>query len=158
MLGNKWREAAPVFQILAISALGQLLLESTIWLFVSRGQSERLLKLLLMISPVIVGSFAIGLPFGIKGVALSGSMVLVAIFPWILKFAFRGTNLTLWRLGRAIFCPVSLSLGARSGGTCSPRYRSTAYCLAASGSGARFCSNLFAFDSDITSAEGDHVL
>ncbi len=110
ILGNQWREAAPVFQILAISALGQLLLESTIWLFVSRGQSKQLLKLLLIISPIIVGSFAIGLPFGIKGVALSGSLVLLSILPWMLKFTFRGTTLTLQRLGRALLYPVSLGL------------------------------------------------
>jgi O-antigen/teichoic acid export membrane protein len=110
ILGNRWREAAPVFQILAISALGQLLLEPTIWLFVSRGQSQRLLKLLLIISPIIVGSYAIGLPFGIKGVALSGSFVTLALFPWILKFSFRGTNLTLQRLGLAILCPISVCL------------------------------------------------
>ena len=47
-LGKQWRAAAPVFQILAIFALGQLLLESTLWLLVSRGQSRRLLKLLLI--------------------------------------------------------------------------------------------------------------
>jgi PST family polysaccharide transporter len=110
VLGHQWREAAPVFQLLAISALGQLLFESTLWLFVSRGQSGRLFKLLLVISPIIVGSFVIGLPFGIKGVALSGSLVLVAIFPWILKYTFRGTQLTLQRLGQAIMWPVALCL------------------------------------------------
>jgi PST family polysaccharide transporter len=110
VLGNQWRAAAPVFQILAISALGQLLLESTIWLFVSRGHSQQLLRLLLIISPIIVGSYAIGLPFGIKGVALSGSLVLLAILPWMLKFAFRGTNLTLERLGRALLYPIALCL------------------------------------------------
>lgn len=108
LLGNQWREAAPVFQIFVISALCQLLLESTIWLFVSRGQSGRLLKLLLIISPIVVGSFAIGLPFGIKGVALSGSLVFLAIFPQVLKYAFRGTDLTLRRLGHAILHPISL--------------------------------------------------
>ena len=95
MLGNQWREAAPVFQILAVCALTQLLLESTIWLFVSRGQSQQLLKLLLVISPIIIASYALGLRFGIKGVALSGSLMLLAILPWMLKFTFRGTNLTL---------------------------------------------------------------
>ncbi len=110
VLGAKWVEAAPVFQILVISALGQLLLESTIWLFISRGQSARLLKLLLIISPIILGSFAIGLPFGIKGVALSGSLVLVTILPWMLKFTFRGTHLTLKRLGRVLLFPVLLCL------------------------------------------------
>jgi PST family polysaccharide transporter len=110
VLGYKWREAAPVFQILVISALAQLLLDSTVWLFVGRGQSQRLLKLLLFVSPIVVGSFAIGLPFGIKGVALSGSLVLGAMFPWILNFAYRGSSLTLRRLGQAIVYPVALCL------------------------------------------------
>jgi PST family polysaccharide transporter len=109
-LGNQWREAAPVFQILAISALAQLLFETTIWVFVSRGESKRLLKLLVIISPIMFTSFAIGLPSGIKGVALSGSLTLVAIFPWILKFTYRGTSLTLGRLGKAMLCPALLSL------------------------------------------------
>jgi O-antigen/teichoic acid export membrane protein len=107
-LGSRWRAAAPVFQILAISALGQLIFESTIWLFVSRGESQRLLKLFITTSPVIIGSFAIGLPFGIKGVALSGSLVLIGIFPWILRIAFHGTNLTLRSLWQAIVCPIFL--------------------------------------------------
>lgn len=111
-LGNKWREAAPVFQILAISALAQLLFDSTVWLLLSRGQSGRLLKLLGAISPIMVGSFLIGLPFGIKGVALSGSVVMVAIFPWMIRFTFRGTHLTLGLLGQALVCPVSLCLAA----------------------------------------------
>jgi hypothetical protein len=67
---------------------------------------------LLIISPVVIGSFVVGLPFGIRGVALSGSVVLVAIFPWILRFVFRGTQLSLRRLGRAILCPIALCLGS----------------------------------------------
>jgi PST family polysaccharide transporter len=109
-LGSRWRGAAPVFQVLAISALGQLLLQSATWLLVSRGQSKRLLKLWLIISPIFVGSFVVGLPFGSKGVALSYSLVLLSILPLILKFAFRGTNLTLQRLGQTLLCPVSLCL------------------------------------------------
>jgi PST family polysaccharide transporter len=110
LLGARWREAAPVFQIFVISALGQLLLDSIVWLFVSRGESGRLFKLLMIISPIIICSFAIGLPFGIKGVALSSSLVLVTILPWILKYTFRGTHLTIQRLGQALMYPVSLSL------------------------------------------------
>jgi O-antigen/teichoic acid export membrane protein len=110
MLGQQWRASAPVFQILAISALAQLLLDSTTWLFVSRGESKQLLKLLLVISPVIIASYAIGLPFGIKGVALSGSLTLLCIAPWMLKFTFRGTNLTLTRLGRVLLWPIALSV------------------------------------------------
>jgi O-antigen/teichoic acid export membrane protein len=110
VLGHKWEQAAPVFQILVISALGQLLLDSSGWLLISRGLSKRLLKLLLVVSPIMVASFALGLPFGIKGVALCGSVVLLAISPWILSFTFRGTNLNLRRLGHAIMVPVLLAL------------------------------------------------
>ena len=109
-LGAKWREAAPVFQLLAIFALGQLLYESTIWLLVSRGQTKQLLKLSLFTCPITVASYAIGLPFGIKGVALSSALVLFVIFPWVLNFAFRGTQLTLRRLGKSTLFPVLFCL------------------------------------------------
>jgi O-antigen/teichoic acid export membrane protein len=109
-LGHQWRPAAPVFKILVISALGQLLLDSTTWLFVSRGRSAQLLRLLFMISPVIVISFAVGLPFGISGVALSGSLILIAMLPWILKSSFAGSSLNLKDLGRAIVYPIAVSV------------------------------------------------
>jgi len=109
-LGRQWQEAAPVFRILAISGLGQLVLQSTVWLFVSRGKTDRLLKMLLAISPAVIGSFVIGLPFGIKGVALCYSLVLLAILPWVLKYAFRDTNVSLKRLGRVIVYPISICL------------------------------------------------
>lgn len=109
VLGRQWGGAAPVFQFLAIAGLAQLLFDSTLWLFISKGESARLLKLLLVISPIIVGSFAIGLPFGIKGVALCGSLVLLGMLPWVLNYAFRGTELTLLRLAQAIVRPVSLA-------------------------------------------------
>jgi PST family polysaccharide transporter len=110
VLGRQWGEAVPVFQILTISALGQLFIEMSVWLLVSRGLSGRLLQLLLIIAPILVGSFVIGLPYGIKGVAVAGSVTQVAILPWMLHFTFRGTNLTLRRLWQVIMCPISLCL------------------------------------------------
>lgn len=109
-LGRQWTGAAPVFQILAISALGIPLVQITVWTLVSRGESRRLVKLLAITSPIIITSYALGLPFGIKGVALSSAIVQVAILPWMLNFTFRGTSLTLRRLWGAIACPISMSL------------------------------------------------
>src|SRR5271157_6534793 len=117
-LGKKWLEAAPVFQFLCIAAPALMLSSPTNWLLVCRGQSGRLLKLLLILTPIFVTSYAIGLPFGIKGVAMSGSLVFVGIFPWMLKYVFRGTGLTLLRLGRAIVCPISLSIAGVALGEC----------------------------------------
>jgi O-antigen/teichoic acid export membrane protein len=105
-LGKQWRAAGPVFQILAIFALGQLLYESLIWLFISRGQSRRLLKLVLIMCPITVSGYAIGLPYGIRGVALSGALTMLVTFPWVLSYSFRGTEITLLRLGRNVIYPV----------------------------------------------------
>jgi PST family polysaccharide transporter len=110
LLGNQWSGAAPVFQILSISAFAQLLLEAMIWVFVSRGESKELLKILLKISPLVVVGFAVGLPFGIRGVALCGSLSLVALLPYTLQAAFRGTSLNLSRLGKVSVLPVGIAL------------------------------------------------
>ena len=115
-LGKRWHEAAPVFQLLAILALGQLLMDATGWLLVSRGKSLRLLQMTLILAPIMIAGYAIGLPFGIRGVALCSSIVFVLVFPGVLKFSFRGSKITLRRLARAIFCPILLCLvGAVSG-------------------------------------------
>jgi O-antigen/teichoic acid export membrane protein len=112
VLGPQWREAAVVFQFLSIGALTQPLYNSTGLVFVSRGHANRLFKLAVYIFPVIVGSFLVGLPFGIKGVALCYSVVLLIIFPFVFRFTFQGTQLTLWGFGRALMWPVSLCLVA----------------------------------------------
>ncbi len=109
-LGRQWRSAGPVFQILAIFALGQLLYELLIWLLISRGESRRLLKLVLILCPVTIAGYAIGLPFGIRGVALSGALTMLFTFPWVLHFGFRGTELSLSRLGKHLISPLIASL------------------------------------------------
>ena len=109
-LGNQWRDAAPVFRILSIFAMGQLLVESTVWLLISRGASRRLFKAVLIMSPIILCSYAIGLPFGIRGVAMSGSIVQLAILPWLLKFSFQGTSLGLKGLMMSIVRPISVAI------------------------------------------------
>jgi PST family polysaccharide transporter len=99
-----------VFRILSVTGPAQVLLESTVWVLVSRGQSDRLLRLWLFVSPVIIGSFALGLPFGIKGVALSYSIVFLAILPSILRFTFKETQLTLESLGEVLRYPILVSV------------------------------------------------
>ena len=82
----------------------------TVWSFVGRGRSDLLLRLLLVFSPMLIASFAIGLPFGIKAVALSGSVLVLIVLPCILRYSFRGTMLTLPRVARAIRYPILASL------------------------------------------------
>ncbi len=110
VLGKQWRDAAPVFKILAISALAQMVMGSAIWVLVSRGLSARLFRVMLIVSSITVTSFAVGLPFGAKGVAWAGSLTLACVVPWMLHASFKGTDLTLTRLGHAIIIPILLCL------------------------------------------------
>jgi O-antigen/teichoic acid export membrane protein len=112
VLGNQWRGAAPVFRFLAIAGLAHVIHGSTIWLFVSRGQSGNLLKVTAVISPVLLGSYLIGLRFGINGVALTGSLALIGVLPWMLSYTLRGTRLTVGQVGRAMLYPSSVCLTA----------------------------------------------
>src|SRR3989442_1646052 len=110
VLGNQWHETAPVFQVLAISALAELLVASIHCLLISRGQAAQYFKLGLITSPIIVASLVIGLPFGIKAVAFSYTLAMLIILPWVLKFAFLGTKLTLQRLVLNLLWPVALCI------------------------------------------------
>jgi len=114
VLGAQWVEAAAVFQLLAISALVQPLYNALGWVFVSRGRADRLFKMTICICPVVVGSFLVGLPFGIKWVALCYSAALLIILPFVFRFTFQGTQITLRGLWRALMWPVSLCLAAVS--------------------------------------------
>jgi O-antigen/teichoic acid export membrane protein len=109
-LGAHWSAAAPVFQILVIAALCQVLLESLMWLLVSQGRGRRLLLVLLMNSPVLIGGYAIGLKFGISGVALCGSLAMIGVMPFLLRYSFRDTVLTVRAVGRNVLCPLGVSL------------------------------------------------
>jgi len=110
LLGHQWVGAVPVFEILAISAVPLLLVQSSYWVLVSRGESGRLLKLTLILFAVVIISLLVGLPFGINGVALCYSIALLVTLPWALKLTFRDTNLTLGRLAQTLLYPISVSL------------------------------------------------
>jgi O-antigen/teichoic acid export membrane protein len=111
VLGNKWHDAVPVFQLLCISALVHPLLQSTNWALISSGRSKRLFRIALATSVVTIATFAFALPLGIRGIAMWYSVAAVVTLPCILKFAFWRTDLTLKSIGRAILWPILLCLG-----------------------------------------------
>jgi hypothetical protein len=46
----------------------------------------------------------------VKGVAWAGSLTLLFSMPWMLRFAFRGTLLTLRSFGQTVWIPITLCL------------------------------------------------
>lgn len=90
-LGPKWGEAAPIFRFLAPTILVFAIANPLSWLLMSLGMISRLLKMGLVIAPIMIASYIIGLPHGPTGVAFAYSTVMVLwLFP-LIAWAVHGT-------------------------------------------------------------------
>jgi O-antigen/teichoic acid export membrane protein len=81
LLGAKWSESAPVFRLLAPTILIFGMINPFSWLLFSIGKVERSFKIALVIAPLVISGYLVGLPYGPKGVALGYS---VAMALWVL--------------------------------------------------------------------------
>jgi len=94
LLGPKWKEAVPIFRLLAPTILCFAMINPFSWLLFSLGLVTRSLKIALVIAPLVISGYLIGLPYGPKGVALGYS---VAMTLWILPniaWCIRGTEIS----------------------------------------------------------------
>jgi O-antigen/teichoic acid export membrane protein len=76
-LGPKWHAAAAIFRLLAPTILVFAIANPLAWLVMSLGLVKRSLKMGLVIAPLMIASYVIGLPYGPKGVAFAYSTVMV---------------------------------------------------------------------------------
>lgn len=69
VLGDQWEEAGRLFSILAVAAFIQPVLNTTGWVYVSLGQTDRMARWGALWAGLLCVSFLIGLPWGPRGVA-----------------------------------------------------------------------------------------
>jgi len=96
VLGAKWRAAVPIFRLLAPTILVFAIANPLGWLLCSTGRVARLLKMSLVITPLMIGGYLAGLPYGPQGVARAYSLLMVL---WILPaiaWGVHGTGITFW--------------------------------------------------------------
>ncbi|MGO9228069.1 MAG: lipopolysaccharide biosynthesis protein, partial [Bryobacteraceae bacterium] len=91
LLGPKWMAAAPIFRLLAPTVLVFAIANPLAWLLSSIGLVGRLLKMALVIAPIMVVGYLVGLPYGPKGVALAYSVVMTAWLIPLVIWALHGT-------------------------------------------------------------------
>jgi len=91
LLGPKWMAAAPIFRLLAPTVLVFAIANPLAWLLSSIGLVGRLLKMALVIAPIMVVGYLVGLPYGPKGVALAYSVVMTAWLIPLVIWALQGT-------------------------------------------------------------------
>ena len=94
-LGPKWKSAAAIFRLLAPTTLAFAVLNPLGWLLSSLGLVGRGLKMALVLAPVMIAGYLVGLPYGPKGVALAYSTMLTLCAVPLIVWAVRGTVISV---------------------------------------------------------------
>jgi PST family polysaccharide transporter len=111
-LGPKWKEAIPIFRLLAPTILIFAMINPFSWLLFAIGKVGRSLKIALVITPIVITGYVIGLPYGPKGVALGYS---TAMALWVLPhiaWSVRGTVISFRDILRTLSQPLLSSIVA----------------------------------------------
>lgn len=110
LFGSAWAGSAPLFQILVLAGVAQALGYVNVWLFVASGNVGRQLVWALISRPIVLGSFFLGLPWGVHGVAWAFSICsAVLVIPGFL-IARPGTGLRLGDVFAPLIWPAVLAL------------------------------------------------
>jgi O-antigen/teichoic acid export membrane protein len=112
LLGPKWAEAVPIFRLLAPTILVFAIANPLSWLLSSLGLVSRLLKMSMVIAPVMIAGYFIGLPHGPKGVALAYSAIMALWLVPLVLWAVHGTTIAAADIFRAAMGPLVASLFA----------------------------------------------
>jgi O-antigen/teichoic acid export membrane protein len=96
LLGAKWKETAPIFRLLTPMMLIFAVLNPIGWLLNAIGMVGRGLKIALVLAPLMIASYIIGLPYGPKGVASAYSAVMLVWLIPGLAWAVHGTVISFW--------------------------------------------------------------
>ena len=109
LLGPQWRDAIGVFRLLAPAILALALATPFAWLMLASGLAARCIKIALVVTPVLILSYGLGLKHGPEGVAGGFSIAMVLCIVPVLLWAKQGTLITLRDILRAAR-PASISI------------------------------------------------
>jgi O-antigen/teichoic acid export membrane protein len=107
-LGPKWNAASAIFRFLAPTILVFAIANPLSWLVMSLGLVRRALKMGLVIAPLLILAYVMGLPYGPKGVAIAYSATMVLWVVPVIAWSVHGTVISL----RDVFLTVSRPLAS----------------------------------------------
>ena len=120
VLGPKWGSAATILRLLAPTILAFALIDPMGWLLWATGRVVRSLKIALLIAPLVIGAYLVGLPHGPNGVAIGYSAMMMLLIIPVISWSKNGTPMTSADVWRALRSPlvsaivaVACSLGVR---------------------------------------------
>jgi O-antigen/teichoic acid export membrane protein len=112
LLGAKWGDAAPIFRWLAPTILVFAIANPLSWLLLASGLIGRIMRMSLVIAPIMILGFVIGLPYGPKGVACAYSVMMTLWLIPLIAWAVHGTEISFWDVVRTVGQPLILSVVA----------------------------------------------
>lgn len=110
LLGERWLDAVPVFRILAIAAVIYPLNGMQPLILMSVGLSARTMWWGLFNALICICAFAIGIPFGIQGVAICFAIATYIIGIASSLYCFHGTPVSLFQFVATVIPPFLISL------------------------------------------------
>jgi PST family polysaccharide transporter len=109
VLGPRWQPVGPIFRALALAALFQPLLQTLSWIYLSLGQTDRMIRWGLVSVPTILLSFALGSPWGPLGIATAYAVAVnLLVVPSVLM-STRGSPIAPRDIASALSRPLLLS-------------------------------------------------
>jgi PST family polysaccharide transporter len=106
LLGPKWKEAAPIFRLLTPTILVFAIANPLSWLLGAIGMVGRGVRMSLVIAPLMIASYFIGLPYGPTGVATAYSIVMVLWLVPVVLWSLYGTVVSVKDVAGAVSRPL----------------------------------------------------
>ena len=106
VLGPQWTEAATLFRLLTPTVLVFGIINPLGWLMFSLGLVRRSAKISLVLAPLVIAAYVVGLPYGPNGVATAFS---IALLIWLLPhivWCVHGTPISVRDLAFAVARPL----------------------------------------------------
>ena len=112
VLGRKWTAAASIFRLLAPTILTFAIVNPLGWLINSLGLAARGLRMALVIAPVMIAGYLVGLPYGPQGVAFAYSTVMLLWVVPAIAWAVHGTDLSTGEVLMTVSRPLASGIAA----------------------------------------------
>ncbi len=106
LLGPQWHAAANIFRLLTPTMIVFALINPFVVLLQSSGLALRTLRISLVIAPVVIAGYALGLGSGAQGVALGFSLAMLALALPVLAWSRSGTAIGGRDLATAALFPL----------------------------------------------------
>ncbi len=116
LLGETWRPIIPVLQVLSLTGLTQSVSTTVGWIFTSQGRTDVLLKWGIYSLAVLAVTFAVGLRWGILGVAVAyviSGLLLLTLPGWYVAGRLIDLSLgeILGNLTSILLCALAMGAG-----------------------------------------------